>query len=660
MNQTTFKKVLIANRGEIALRLMRTAKAKGLYTIAIYSEADVDAPHTRFADEAWLIGGAAPKDSYLNIENIIDVAHKSGAQAIHPGYGFLAENAVFARTCNEAGFIFIGPSANAIAVMGDKAKAKQLMRAAGVPCIDGYDGHEQSADALTPIAELIGFPLMIKAAAGGGGRGMRLVHKSADFSGLLASAQSEALNSFGDGTVLLEKAITKPRHIEIQVVADKFGNVIHLGERDCSIQRRHQKIIEEAPSPAVNEALRNEMGAIAVKACQSIHYEGVGTFEFLLDENAKFYFMEMNTRLQVEHPVTEAITGLDLVAMQFDIAIGMPLALTQDQVTFSGHAIEVRLCAEDVDANFQPQSGELLNWNPPVLLRVEHALERGSHITPFYDSMIAKMISHGDTRQAACDQMTQGLTELAALGIPTNQDFLSACINHPQFENGKFNTGFIEQHLSVLVGSPLVSNVQTTQMPSSAVVAAALLFSLNSKTKQQLLPHPYPVSIKFLMASLQHATVLQTKTGLQISCNDTSVGISLRIDTNSEAQATIQVGQCSFRVHYAKRGDHLYIRYAGQNFTAIDQRYLASKSSKTDANDGICRASTNGRVVSMLAVGSLVEIGQALVTLEAMKMEHVHISKIQGIVESIGASVGDQVKQWQALVTVKPKVAAKA
>jgi geranyl-CoA carboxylase alpha subunit len=654
MNQHPFKKVLIANRGEIALRLMRTAKAKGLYTIAVYSEADGDAPHTRFADEAWLIGAAAPKDSYLNIGNIIDVARKSGAQAIHPGYGFLAENAGFAQACKEAGIVFVGPSASAIAAMGDKAKAKQLMRAAGVPCIEGYDGHEQSAEALTPVAELIGFPLMIKAAAGGGGRGMRLVHKSADFPSLLASAQSEALNSFGDATVLLEKAIAKPRHIEIQVVADKFGNAIHLGERDCSIQRRHQKIIEEAPSPAVSEALRNEMGAIAIKACKAIQYEGVGTFEFLLDENGKFYFMEMNTRLQVEHPVTEAITGLDLVAMQFDIANGMALTLTQDQITFNGHSIEVRLCAEDVASDFTPQSGELLNWRPPASLRVEHALESGSRITPFYDSMIAKMISHGDTRQAACDQMAQGLNELVALGIPTNQDFLSACVNHSNFESGKLNTGFIEQNLGDLLGT-----AQNPNMPSNAMVAAALLFSLNSQTEQWALLHPYPVSLKFMIDTVHQATVLQTKAGLQVHCNDSSVTMSLSFSGNN--LATMQVGQLSLRVHYARQGDNLYIRCAGQNFKAVDQRYLASKSSKTDSNDGICRASTNGKVVTVLVgVGSKVEIGQALVTLEAMKMEHVHISKIQGTVESIGANVGDQVKQRQVLVTVRPMIFSKA
>jgi geranyl-CoA carboxylase alpha subunit len=641
-----FKKVLVANRGEIALRIMRTAKAKGLYTIAVYSDADVDTPHTRFADEAWHIGGAAPKDSYLNIESIIAVAKKSGAQAIHPGYGFLAENASFAKACNDAGITFIGPSQTAIAAMGDKAKAKQLMRAAGVPCIDGYDGSEQTVSALSPIAELIGFPLMIKAAAGGGGRGMRLVHSVAEFPSLLTSAQSEALNSFGDATVLLEKAVINPRHIEIQVVADRFGNVIHLGERDCSIQRRHQKIIEEAPSPVVSDSLRNEMGAIAVKATKAIQYEGVGTFEFLLDENGKFYFMEMNTRLQVEHPVTEAITGLDLVAMQFDIANGLALSLSQEQVSFKGHAIEVRLCAEDVITKFTPQSGELLSWVAPKNLRVEHALEPRSIITPFYDSMIAKIISYANTRQEACNQLAHGLDELVALGVPTNQDFLSACIRHSDFEKGKFNTAFIERNFDKLTSQPANSN-----RPINEVVAAALLFTLNREQSKSSLAHPYPVILKFAMNGAKHAIISQFKKALAIRYDEIDTAIQLSVLRNG--LAAVNDGQQAHQIAYTVQGNSIYFRYNGQNFHAIDQRFEPDASSHLVRQDGICRASTNGKVVAVhVDIGAMVEIGQAVVTIEAMKMEHVHVSKVRGLVDGVNVKVGDQIKQKQALISV--------
>jgi geranyl-CoA carboxylase alpha subunit len=647
MSQSTFKKVLIANRGEIALRIMRTAKAKGFYTIAVYSDADIDTPHTRFADEAWHIGGAAPKDSYLNIDSIINVAKKSGAQAIHPGYGFLAENAGFAKACKDAGIVFVGPSAAAIAAMGDKAKAKQLMRAAGVPCIEGYDGNEQTISALSAIAELIGFPLMIKASAGGGGRGMRLVQSIADFPSLLASAQSEALNSFGDATVLLEKAVINPRHIEIQVVADRFGKVIHLGERDCSIQRRHQKIIEEAPSPAVTEKLRHEMGEIAIKAAQAIQYEGVGTFEFLLDENGKFYFMEMNTRLQVEHPVTEAITGLDLVDMQFDIANGLALSLSQDQVTFTGHSIEVRLCAEDVSAKFTPQSGVLINWAAPKNLRVEHALESGCSITPFYDSMVAKIISIGNTRQEACERLIQGLNELVAQGVASNQDFLIACLRHADFEKGDFNTAFIERNFD-----SLTKRLPDSSKPLNEIVAAALLFTLQQEQRIGGIAHPYPVSLKFWMDGAKRAIILQSKKGLDIRHGDVNATVKLKILGNG--LATMNDGHQSHQITYAARDNTIYFRYNSQNFHAIDQRFVPDAASHTAAQDGICYANTSGKVVAVhVAMGAMVEVGQALVTIEAMKMEHVHVSKVRGLVEAMNVEVGDQIRQKQAIVGVK-------
>ncbi len=380
---TPFSKLLVANRGEIAVRVFRSARAAGLSTVAVYSEADQDAVHVEMADEAVCIGGALPRDSYLCIDRILEAVRLTGADAIHPGYGFLAENEEFAEACRDAGVVFVGPSSESIRAMGNKAAAKALMIAAGVPCVPGYHGDEQEPEALGEHADAIGYPLMIKAVAGGGGRGLRLVAQPEDFPAALRSAKSETKSAFGDDTVLLERVIVNARHVEIQILADRYGHAIHLGERDCSVQRRHQKLIEEAPSPAVSPELRAEMGATAVRAARAIGYEGAGTMEFLLGHDGAFYFMEMNTRLQVEHPVTEMIAGVDLVALQLDIASGQPLALKQEDVKLSGHAIEVRLCAEDPELDFMPQSGALSLWAPSRALRVEHGLRSGSQNSAF-------------------------------------------------------------------------------------------------------------------------------------------------------------------------------------------------------------------------------------------------------------------------------------
>ncbi|MGH6777399.1 MAG: acetyl-CoA carboxylase biotin carboxylase subunit, partial [Bradyrhizobium sp.] len=441
-----FFRLLIANRGEIALRIMRTARRMGLGVVAVYSDADRDALHVRAADAAVRIGEALPAQSYLNIAAIVAAAKASGADAVHPGYGFLAENEELAAACKDAGLVFIGPSAEAIKTMGNKAAAKEMMRRAGVPCVPGYHGADQGDDTMIEEAEKIGFPVMIKAAAGGGGRGMRLVAQRAAFPDALRSARSEAKASFGDDALILERAIENPRHIEIQVFGDVYGNAIHLGERDCSVQRRHQKLIEEAPSPAVSPELREAMGAVAVEAVKRLSYEGAGTLEFLLDPEGTFYFMEMNTRLQVEHPVTEAITGLDLVELQLRVARGEPLGLRQEEVAFAGHAIEVRLCSEDASRDFMPQSGTMARWQMPDGIRVEHALRSGSEVPPFYDSMIAKLVSHGATREEARARLICALEQTIALGVTTNQAFLMSCLRHPAFARGQATTAFIESH----------------------------------------------------------------------------------------------------------------------------------------------------------------------------------------------------------------------
>jgi len=420
-----FSSLLVANRGEIALRVMRSAKRMGLRTIAVYSDADRDAPHVRVADAAVYIGGSSPRDSYLNISSVL----KAEGEAVHPGYGFLSENPEFADAVLKAGRVWIGPPPSAIRSMGDKANAKAIAAKAGVPVLPSYDK--------TPE-----FPLMIKALAGGGGRGMRLVRSREELPAAMKSAQSEAEHSFGDSRVLLEKALLAPRHVEVQIFADSQGNFVHLGERDCSVQRRHQKLIEESPSPAVDAKLRAEMGAAAIAAARAVGYVGAGTVEFLL-EDGKFWFMEMNTRLQVEHPVTEALTGFDLVEWQLRVAAGEPLPAKQDDVRFSGHAIEVRLCAEDPERDFLPQAGTLERWRPSAAVRVDHALESGIAIPPFYDSMIAKLISHAPTRDEATAKLAAALDETEALGIPTNKAFLAAVLRDKSFSRGEATTDFL-------------------------------------------------------------------------------------------------------------------------------------------------------------------------------------------------------------------------
>ena len=417
-----FTKILIANRGEIACRIIRTAQTLGYRTVAVYSEAEPLALHVTLADEAVCIGPAPVRESYLNIAALLAAARSTGADAVHPGYGFLSENDGFAQACLDAGLVFIGPDPQAILKMGNKAGAKRLMLAAGVPCVPGYQGADQSDATLLTKAAEIGFPIMVKAAAGGGGRGMRLVEHPQDLPVALVSARSEAGNAFGSEELILERAVLEPRHVEIQVFGDRHGHIIHLGERDCSIQRRHQKVFEEAPSPAVTPELRARMGAAAVAAARTVNYVGAGTVEFLLDREGHFYFLEMNTRLQVEHPVTECITGLDLVAWQIAVARGEPLPLTQEQVPLNGHAIEVRLYAEDPYNGFLPQSGDVALWHPPTGegVRVDHGLASGQIVSPHYDPMIAKIIAHGATRDEARRRLIGALQRTRLLGLPHN------------------------------------------------------------------------------------------------------------------------------------------------------------------------------------------------------------------------------------------------
>jgi len=649
MQRKPFQKVLIANRGEIALRIMRTARRLGYGVVAVYSDADHDAPHARLADRAVRIGAPPPAQSYLNIAAIIAAAQATGADAVHPGYGFLAENEDFAQACTEAGLVFIGPSPDAIAAMGNKAGAKTIMQRAGVPCVPGYQGEDQSEEAMQREAGRIGFPVMIKAVAGGGGRGMRLVTDAQSFPDMLRSARSEAAAAFGDGTVILEKAIANPRHIEIQVFGDAVGNAVHLGERDCSVQRRHQKLIEEAPSPAVGAELRARMGEVAVQAVKALGYEGAGTLEFLLDGDGQFYFMEMNTRLQVEHPVTEALTGLDLVEWQLRVAAGEPLPLRQEEIKFSGHAIEVRLCSEDAAHDFMPQSGRMGLWQMPGMIRVEHALESGAEIPPDYDSMIAKLISHGATREEARARLIVGLEQAVALGVATNQAFLMSCLRHPAFAAGKATTAFIAAHRDAL---------RTPDVDPAGLALAALLLSVSHRLAHPVrsgrsLAAAFATPLRFeIDGEVRDCELLRERDGLYRVTQD---GAEHRYEIISLADDTVRFrhGDIVESARFVRDGDRLFIQHRGQTLAVRDLTLATPQLSAAAGGDGKIRAALNGRVVAVLVKpGDRVELGQPVVTLEAMKMEHVHTAGIAGTVAAIEVAEGDQVTTGRIVVEI--------
>jgi geranyl-CoA carboxylase alpha subunit len=650
MKRTPFFKIIVANRGEIALRIMRTARRLGYGVVAVYSDADRDALHVREADSAVRIGDALPVQSYLRIEAIIAAAKASGAGAVHPGYGFLAENEDFAAACRDAGLVFIGPSPEAIRAMGNKAGAKDIMQKAGVPCVPGYQGKDQSDAVMLAEAKKIGFPVMIKAVAGGGGRGMRLVAEAAAFPDALRSARSEAQGAFGDGSVILERAIVNPRHIEIQVFGDRYGNAIHLGERDCSVQRRHQKLIEEAPSPVVTRKLRARMGEVAVAAVRQLRYEGAGTLEFLLDDSGQFYFMEMNTRLQVEHPVTEAITGLDLVELQLRVASGEPLGLVQEEVKFSGHAIEVRLCSEDADHDFMPQSGRMALWQMSDGVRIEHALQSGSEITPFYDSMIAKIISHGADRNEARSRLICALEQTAAFGVTTNQGFLISCLRHPAFAKGEATTAFIGHHRDELLAPRKSANVDTA-------LAALLLYVTNPHAPSwrpgRSLAATFPLTMRLdLGHGVQEVDIVRDRDGGYAAVVDESE-LRFEIDELGSDAIRFRADGMMESVKFLRDGDRLYVLHRGVTIAARDVTLAAPVSASASGGDGKVRAAMNGRVVALLVKpGEQVAAGQPVMTLEAMKMEHVHTAGVAGTVSSIDVVEGEQVTTGKIVVEI--------
>ncbi|AEV39099.1 Propionyl-CoA carboxylase alpha chain [Pseudovibrio sp. FO-BEG1] len=613
--------------------MFRTARQKGYRSIAVYSEADATAPHVEDADIAACIGGATPADSYLKIEAILEAARKTGAQAVHPGYGFLAENAEFARACAEAGLVFIGPPAEAIELMGSKRLSKLRMIEAGVPCVPGYSGSDQSTDTLAAEAARIGVPLMIKASAGGGGRGLRLVEDLTGLEDKLAAAASEAENAFGNGELILEKAVINPRHVEIQVFADNHGHVVYLGERDCSVQRRHQKVVEEAPGPSVTPEIRAAMGQAAVDAARAIGYRGAGTVEFLLAEDGSFYFMEMNTRLQVEHPVTEEITGQDLVAWQLDVAAGKPLPLEQDEISFSGHAMELRLYAEDADAGFLPQTGTVLAWNGNELsLRVDSAIEQGSEISSYYDPMIAKLIAHGSDRDEARRKLLRGLDELVLQGLVHNGAFLKSVLQDEVFAAGNATTAFLNDRE---LGS--VAADATRELMRDLAVH---LFARSKGQNRWTTATPLPVKIK-------------------LDGEETSAREDLTVLSGGDSGAIIfeadGVRRSAF-VSEAPEGG-LWISLEGQTQFFEEQSFSTKKDDSSAAGSSIIAPMPGAVVALKTEQGAQVSKGDVLLVLEAMKMQHELTAPRDGVVAELGTQEGAQVNSRDVLVRLEDETA---
>jgi len=663
-----FTKVLVANRGEIAVRIMRGLRRMGYRSVAVYSDADREALHVRHADEAVHIGAAPAAESYLSIDKLIAAARASGADAIHPGYGFLSERAEFARAVQSAGLIFIGPDPHSIDAMGNKSASKRLMLQAGVPCVPGYQGRgaddSPTDQDLQREALRIGLPVMIKAAAGGGGRGMRLVHDADALPASIASARSEAASAFGSGELLVEKAVVDARHVEIQIFGDRHGQIVHLGERDCSVQRRNQKVVEEAPSPALDEALRQQMGEAAVAAARAVQYVGAGTVEFMLGQDRQFYFLEMNTRLQVEHPVTEAVYGVDLVEWQLRVARGESLPMTQAELNARrrGAAIEVRLCAEDPSQDYRPQTGRVLRWRAPQGdgVRVDTGLYDGLAISPFYDSMQAKIIAYGDDRESARNRLLRALDETVLLGVTSNLDFLRAIVAHPAFASGQFSTAFLNQHL------------QQRHFDAATPLRVALALVALYLDDARVLREQHGLADEWIGWQSSHPTaapcVLRHGDDLirprltvvdgrrfNVTVDDQRIDLQV-VESTPTGYVAIYEGQHR-RIEFVRDGDALWIA-DGQATSCFRDRTLAPVASAAAGSDGRLLAHSDGRIVAVhVEVGQRVDRSTPLAVLEAMKMEFQLSVPVAGIVESIAVQPGQQVKSRQLLVQIKPDAA---
>lgn len=695
-----FSKILIANRGEIACRVAATAKRMGVRTVAVYSDADRGAKHVAVCDEAVYLGGSAPKDSYLKGDAIIAIALDVGAQAIHPGYGFLSENADFAQACQEAGLMFIGPSADAIRAMGGKSESKRLMEAAGVPLIPGYHGDNQDAGFLQQQADSIGYPVLIKASAGGGGKGMRIVENSSDFIDLLDSCRREAITSFGDDQVLIEKYALKPRHIEIQVFGDMHGNYVHLFERDCSVQRRHQKVLEEAPAPGVDAAMREAMGTAAIEAARAVNYFGAGTVEFIVEQREgamNFYFMEMNTRLQVEHPVSEAISGVDLVEWQLLVAAGKTLPKKQDELTINGHAIEARICAENPDNGFLPATGTLFTYQKPehstfnvADVRIDDGVREGDVISPFYDSMIAKLIVHAPTREQALAKLDRALAQTRIVGLPNNVAFLRYILNTKSFSQANLDTALIEREADELFNqhpldlSTLVVTAITQQLASESAAQGSDIdpFSkpsgfraYNDYTRSFSLVYDEQV-YKARISNWHNANSAESKKGAENSSSFTLV-IEKEIASNEEKTNANVAAQTEkvyeSEINYASTDAHNHTlwldgaRISAQSWTNNETVYVFTDGGRDEitlidimahvgeesAAVGSLKSPMPGQVVAFkVAVGDSVKKGEPLAVIEAMKIEHTITAPTDGVVAELLFAAGDLVADGDELLRI--------
>jgi 3-methylcrotonyl-CoA carboxylase alpha subunit len=662
-----FSKILIANRGEIACRVAATARRMGVRTVAVCSDVDAHAKHVAMCDEVVNLGGAAPKDSYLQWQAIIDAARATGAQAVHPGYGFLSENEAFADACAQAGLVFIGPPSSAILAMGLKAESKQLMEKAGVPLVPGYHGANQDVALLRAEADRIGYPVLIKASAGGGGKGMRAVDQSADFEAALASCKREAINSFGSDAVLIEKYVQRPRHIEIQVFCDTQGNGVYLFERDCSVQRRHQKVLEEAPAPGLSPEMRQQMGLAAVAAARAVNYVGAGTVEFIVEQrddgSMNFFFMEMNTRLQVEHPVTEAITGLDLVEWQLRVASGEPLPLQQHELRMHGHAIEARICAENPDKQFLPATGTLHVYRKPDasafshgLVRVDDGVREGDTISPYYDSMIAKLIVHGDTREQALARLDAALAQTHIVGVANNVQFLRHVVKSPSFAEARLDTALIPREAAVLfnqepVGLPLAAAAAVSQtLHDEAAQAGSDPFSRRDGWRSHgefLRRFAFEFGGETVSAQLRYAhdgaLALTVGEGAAVVAGPLAwrvAGAGLEVAFNGQ--------RTELRVDW--RGETAHV-FAAQGATQIVEIDLLAHAGEAASEGGRLTAPMPGKVVSFaVKAGDNVKKGQALAVLEAMKMEHTIAAPADGQVAELLYAPGDQVTEGAELL----------
>jgi len=659
-------KLLIANRGEIAVRIIGTAKRLGIQTVAVYSDPDASAMHVRAADEAVHIGAAAASESYLLGDRLLDAAARVGADAIHPGYGFLSENPKFAQACNDAGIIFVGPSPEAMEKMALKDAAKALMEEASVPVVPGYHKADQDIKTLKAAALEIGYPVLIKAVAGGGGKGMRKVPAAADFEAALDSARREARNSFGDDRVLVEKLITKPRHIEVQIFGDTHGSAVHLFERDCSLQRRHQKVVEEAPAPGISDAMRAELGAAAVRAAKAISYHGAGTIEFIADvqdgpENAPFYFMEMNTRLQVEHPVSELVTGQDFVEWQLRIAAGEPVPLAQGDIKLSGHAFEVRLYAEDADNGFMPATGPVAHFSVKdgPGRRLDTGIETGDEVSIHYDPMIAKLITYGDDRDIARARMSAMLKDTSLLGLTSNRDFLSRCINHQIFIDGVFDTGFIDNNIDDLTSA--------STDPSEYAIAAALIVAERraaSKTPMQRADDPWDTDDCFRVnIDRLEKIVFKDPDGALVNCTLDHATAPMSISVGDDEwlidaefvgpEASIAIDGKRSMVSVIIGEDMVEIA-TGEKTSRINRYHLRSIIASEGDGPGALTSPMPGKILEVLCENDQsVTKGQPLIVMEAMKMEQTLLAARDGIVSGLALSAGDQVTDGALLLTLE-------